>query len=229
MTPEQSIIIRDHMSLVRRMALRLYRPGHMDLSDLEQEGALGLMRAVELYDPSRGIAFVTYATWWIRHAITRARANKDRTVRVPVHVLGLNSTLFRLSCEFEAAHGRPPDDDELAQAAGLPGNKIKRHRSIYMETCELDGLPTLKDEATPAPDEFVERLQQAALEDAAAKFIDRLPPVQADVLRRRLGLHGGKPMTLQEIGDLHGRSRQRVQQIQAQALSALRSELQALG
>ncbi len=229
---EKNDFVRANLRLVVTMARRFNR-GRMSLPDLIQEGNIGLMKAVDRFDPRRGFRFSTYGSWWIRHAISRALADKGREVRVPVHMLELHHKLTRVRREFEAKEGRAPDDAELAKAADVPLDKIERMRqclldqgpSLDMPLSDDDGrtgADLLEDDSMPTPGE---RLQQAALGNKVLEFMGRLPPIEADVLRKRFGLDQDAPMTLREIGEQYSLSRERIRQLQEQALGKIRREL----
>ncbi|MCX4240807.1 sigma-70 family RNA polymerase sigma factor [Paraliomyxa miuraensis] len=229
---EKNDFVRANLRLVVTMARRFNR-GRMSLPDLIQEGNIGLMKAVDRFDPRRGFRFSTYGSWWIRHAISRALADKGREVRVPVHMLELHHKLTRVRREFEAKEGRPPEDEELARAADVSLEKIERMRQCLLDQGpSLDtplseddgrtGADLLEDDSVPPPNE---RLQQAALNDRVLEFMGRLPPIEADVLRKRFGLDQDAPMTLREIGEQYSLSRERIRQLQEQALTKIRREL----
>jgi RNA polymerase primary sigma factor len=229
---EKNDFVRANLRLVVTMARRFNR-GRMSLPDLIQEGNIGLMKAVDRFDPRRGFRFSTYGSWWIRHAISRALADKGREVRVPVHMLELHHKLTRVRREFEAKEGRPPDDEELARAADVLPDKIERMRqclldqgpSLDMPLSEEDGrtmADMLEDDSEPSAGD---RLQQAALGNKVLEFMGRLPPIEADVLRKRFGLDQDTPMTLREIGEQYSLSRERIRQLQEQALTKIRREL----
>ncbi len=223
--------IRANLRLVVMVARR-FNHGRLALHDLIQEGNIGLMKAVDRFDPKRGFRFSTYATWWIRHAISRALADTGRAVRLPVHMIEAQTRVARVSREFEALHGREPADPELAEATGLSLERIHRMRwSLVDGPVSLDApvnhLPgrTLQDlladaDAAPASDLLDTELLHRRLREAFAA----LPPVEAAVLRERMGMDDQPEQTLREIGERHALSRERIRQIQEQGLARLRRE-----
>jgi len=228
----KNAFVKANLRLVVTMARRFNR-GRMSLPDLIQEGNIGLMKAVDRFDPRRGFRFSTYGSWWIRHAISRALADKGREVRVPVHMLELHHKLARVRRAFELKEGRPPDDAELAKLADVPLDKIERMRQCLLDQgpsldtplSEQDGrtgADLLVDELAPSAGD---RLATQALGAKVKEFMGRLPPIEADVLRKRFGLDRDDPMTLREIGEQYSLSRERIRQLQEQALGRIRREL----
>ncbi|MGD8861988.1 MAG: sigma-70 family RNA polymerase sigma factor [Myxococcales bacterium] len=212
---------------------RRYNHGALALSDLIQEGNLGLLKAVERFDHRRGFRFSTYASWWIRHAIRRARADKSRAVRVPVHMLEASARVKRESTQFEARTGRPPTDAELAEATDLPEEKVTsaRHQftgsalSLDRPVNDEDGrtfVDFLSDDEATSPGQSVEQQQWS---EQVPQLLDCLSPMEASVLRFRFGLDGQPEMTLKTIGERYNLSRERIRQIQQAALVKLRRQM----
>ena len=226
--------VRKNLRLVVSMARRFGR-GRMPTEDLVQEGNLGLMKAVDRFDPSKGFRFSTYGAWWIRHAINRAVQNKARDVRLPVHVLDAIQKLAEARRRIEMETGEPADREALSERTGIPIEKIMRlERSIVFDqpTAIDEGddehrgsrSRTLTDDTRLAPSEELEQRRVARGIDEA---IADLPEMERDILRRRFGLDGGDPMTLREIGEHYQLSRERIRQIQERAISRIRDELAA--
>jgi RNA polymerase primary sigma factor len=222
--------VKANLGLVVSVARR-YQHGGLPLTDLIQEGNLGLIKAVTRFDHRRGFRFSTYATWWIRHAIGRALADKGRTVRVPVHVLEANQRIRKATRTLSARLGRVPTSEELASATEMEEDKLEKTLSHAIgievsldaqlgddgdrERMEVFQLP--EDEATPLDDVMSRSLNQQVKE-----VLKTLSPIEADVLRRRFGLEGQTEVTLQEIADTYGLSRERIRQIQEKALLKVR-------
>jgi RNA polymerase primary sigma factor len=208
----------------------------MALADLIQEGNLGLMKAVERYDYRRGFRFSTYASWWIRHAISRALADKGREIRLPVHMIDAQHRLAKARRELTAKLGRTPTTEELAGATAMPADKIEKMRSwILDQSISLDRpvgdedgrnlAEVLEDperEASSPSDE----LALEAMSQEVRSLLDELKPIEADILRRRFGLDDDQELTLKEIGEKYNLSRERIRQLQEQALIKMRRALE---
>ncbi|MDZ4696707.1 MAG: sigma-70 family RNA polymerase sigma factor [Deltaproteobacteria bacterium] len=230
----KNYFVKANLRLVLAVAAR-YSRELLSFEDLVQEGNIGLMKAVDRYDYRRGFRFSTYASWWIRHAIGRALADKARLVRLPVHVLDSQQKIEKTRRKLLAQLGRKPSSEEISAEAGLPLEEVQRIVSLppsnpvsldepYAD--DDDGRSRLESLADPDPDpEPVERMEAVEKESAMLRLLGTLKPVEVDILRKRFGLHDGRERTLQEIGDEHSLSRERIRQVQDRALSKLRMAL----
>lgn len=222
-----------NLRLVVSIARSYRRPG-VDLVDLVQEGNLGLLRAVERFDWRLGFKFSSYANWWIRQAIQRAAAGTGHTIHLPAHRAAEMRSLHRRRNDLRTALGREPTIDDLVLATGMPRERIVEILELpdlivsLSETIAEDGTELgdlIADPDTPRPDgEAVDHWTRTEI----IRHLESLPPRQARVLRCRFGLDDAAPQSLQQLADDLGVTRERVRQIEKQALKALERELQPL-
>jgi RNA polymerase primary sigma factor len=220
-------LIEANLRLVVSVAKR-YRWSGVSLGDLIQEGNLGLLRAVDKFQYRRGFKFSTYATWWIRQAITRGIADRGRTIRLPVHVSERLNDVMRRRAALVDRLGREPSTEELARHARIPAPKLKllldaAPRPVSLELPIGDDATLadfLEDRSAVSPLETVADSERAA---ALARAVDRLEPREREIVRLRFGLGNAAPQTLEEIGERLNLTRERIRQIEGKALTRLRA------
>jgi RNA polymerase primary sigma factor len=231
----RELMVRAHLGLVRTIARKYREHSSLDLADLIQEGTLGLMRGIEKYSYRRGVKVSTYASWWIRQAITRAMADQGRTIRVPVHMAETARQVQRERGRFQRRHGRDPHAEEIAAQSGIRADQIARSLALVGEPKSLDapvgedGDASLGDlvEDTGAISPHA-AAESDALRNCLADVLSELTPREERILRLRFGLGGASEHTLAEIGETFGVTRERIRQIEAKALDKLRGSSLAL-
>lgn len=227
-------MIKANLRLVVKIA-HDYEGLGLPLLDLISEGNIGLMKAVERFDPAKGGKLSTYGAWWIKQSIKRALANQSKTIRLPVHLVDKISKMRRVSHKLQEVLGREPTDDELAEELGMTASRVTQLRLAAIRPASLDApigddesnnfSEIVQDENAATP---YQELEDKTVTKMLQEMVKTLDPREATILRYRFGLDGGSEKTLEEVGERFGVTRERVRQIQNIALAKLRKMIQKL-
>ena len=250
LTPEQEVELaakiqagrkaaRDHMIKANlRLVVKIaqdYANYGLPLLDLISEGNIGLMKAVERFDPNKGGKLSTYAAWWIKQSIKRALANQSKTIRLPVHMVDKISKMRRVALKLQEMFGREPTDEELGEEMGMTASRVAQMRTAAIRPASLDApigdddsnsfSEIIADENADTP---YEKLEEQTVTRMLQEMVKTLDPREATILRYRFGLDGGNEKTLEEVGEKFGVTRERVRQIQNIALNKMRKMIEKL-
>lgn len=227
---------RDHMIRANlRLVVKIandYSNFGLPVQDLISEGNIGLVKAVERFDPDKGGKLSTYAAWWIKQSIKRALANQSKTIRLPVHLVDKIAKMRRTAAALAEEFGREPTDEELAYEVGMPVNKVAHLKSVSVRPSSLDA-PVGEGDGTELGELIgdenginpFEELRDKALKNDLHQFLEDLEPREAEIIRLRFGLDGENEKTLEEVGEIFGVTRERVRQLQNIALTKMRRAL----
>jgi RNA polymerase primary sigma factor len=227
-------MIKANLRLVVKIA-RDYEGIGLPLLDLISEGNIGLMKAVERFDPAKGGKLSTYGSWWIKQSIKRALANQSKTIRLPVHLVDKISKMRRTAMRLQEELGREPTDDELGEELGIAASRVAQMRMAAIRPASLDApigdedsnnfAEVVQDESADTP---YEQLEEKTVTRMLQEMVKTLDPREATILRARFGLDGGPQKTLEEVGQKFGVTRERVRQIQNIALKKLRKMIEKM-
>ncbi len=227
-------MIKANLRLVVKIA-HDYEGFGLPLLDLISEGNIGLMKAVERFDPAKGGKLSTYGSWWIKQSIKRALANQSKTIRLPVHLVDKISKMRRVAMKLQEEFGREPTDEELAEEMGMSPSRVAQMRTAAIRPASLDApigdddsnsfSEVIKDENAATP---YQKLEDKTVTNMLQEMVTTLDQREATILRYRFGLDGGNEKTLEEVGQKFGVTRERVRQIQNIALKRLRKMIEKL-
>lgn len=227
-------MIRANLRLVVRIAREFEGMGQ-PLLDLINEGNIGLMRAVEKFDPAKGAKFSTYSAFWIKHAIRLSLSNHTRTVRIPVHMVDRIAKMRRIETKFQETEGRAPTDEEIGEELGLSAHQMRVLRQAALSQVSLDS-PVEEGESKSLKDRIADEtagnpwdaMEAGNNTRVVGELMDGLREREVNILRHRFGFGGEEPMTLEEIGQRFGVTRERIRQIEAGALKKMRRQMEKM-